>query len=54
MRRILIVLCLLLVPLPAFAWSEEGHRLVGELAERALTPAGDAGQDRMASHSCTR
>ena len=34
----LIVLSLLLLAGPAGAWSALGHRLVGELAQRHLTP----------------
>lgn len=36
MRRLLPV-CLALFCTPAFAWSDVGHRLVGELAERQLS-----------------
>lgn len=36
--RLLPACVLLLCAAPAFAWSELGHRMVGELAERHLTP----------------
>ena len=34
--------CIFLFPLQAFAWSNLGHRLVGEIAQRHLTPAANA------------
>ena len=41
MRRILLIALLLLAP-SAMAWSALGHRLVGELAQRHLSPAANA------------
>lgn len=35
--RHLMAICLLLMPLGALGWGEQGHRIVGELAERQLT-----------------
>lgn len=40
--RILVVLLCLGVASPAFAWSGLGHRLVGELAQRHLSPEASA------------
>ena len=37
-----LVSCLLLFPLQALAWSNLGHRLVGDIAQRHLTPAANA------------
>ena len=37
-----LVSCLLLLPLQALAWSNLGHRLVGDIAQRHLTPAANA------------
>lgn len=44
MIRILtcLVACISLVPFHAMAWSNLGHRLVGDLAQRHLTPAANA------------
>lgn len=42
MLRSLVALLLLSLALPAGAWSRLGHRLVGELAARELTPAARA------------
>ena len=39
MKRLLGSILLFSLSLPAFGWSLEGHRLVGELAERQLSPA---------------
>lgn len=39
MKRLLPLIALLLLASPAFGWSKQGHQLVGELAERDLTPA---------------
>ena len=38
MKKILAALALLLLQQPAFAWNEEGHSIVAELAQRRLTP----------------
>lgn len=38
-RRIALITLLLLATGPALGWSKQGHQLVGELAERELTPA---------------
>ncbi|WP_246191556.1 S1/P1 nuclease [Pseudoxanthomonas gei] len=38
----LLIACIFLLPLPAMAWSNLGHRLVGELAQRHLTAAANA------------
>lgn len=40
--RVLLSLCLIVLSLPAFGWSREGHELVGELAQRRLSPAAHA------------
>jgi hypothetical protein len=37
MRR-LLALCLLLIPSPALAWSEAGHKIIASIAFRRLTP----------------
>jgi len=42
MRRFLLTALLLLLAPSAMAWSALGHRLVGELAQRHLTPAVNA------------
>jgi hypothetical protein len=34
--------CLFLLPQPAAAWSKPGHRMVGDIAQRHLTPAAAA------------
>lgn len=39
MKRLLAGLIVAALALPAYAWGELGHRLVGSLAERDLTPA---------------
>jgi len=39
MRRLIALITLLLATGPALGWSKQGHQLVGELAERELTPA---------------
>lgn len=36
---LLVLLLVSALPAPAHAWSRQGHQLVGELAERDLTPA---------------
>lgn len=41
-RTVLLCLALLLAAGDALAWSREGHELVGELAERRLSPAARA------------
>ena len=40
-RLCLLALSLALLPLPALAWGQLGHRLVGELAERHLSPTAE-------------
>ena len=47
MNRLLPALILLAVAAPAFGWSKQGHQLVGELAERDLTPAARAEVQRL-------
>ena len=42
MRRLLLTALLLLLAPSAMAWSALGHRLVGELAQRHLSPAANA------------
>lgn len=42
MRRFALLLLALAISPAALAWSALGHRLVGELAERHLTPAAEA------------
>jgi len=42
LRTTLALCCLLLSIAPAHAWGPEGHRIVGQLAEQALTPAARA------------
>lgn len=42
MRRLLLTAFLLLLTSPAMAWSALGHRLVGDLAQRHLSPAANA------------
>ena len=42
MRRLLLTISLLLLAPSAMAWSALGHRLVGELAQRHLSPAATA------------
>lgn len=42
MRRLALLLLALAISPAALAWSALGHRLVGELAERHLTPAAEA------------
>jgi hypothetical protein len=39
MKRLISTVVLLALAAPAFGWSKQGHQLVGELAERDLTPA---------------
>lgn len=41
--RLIIATAALLVAVPAHAWGELGHRLVGDLAQSHLTPAARAG-----------
>lgn len=41
--RLIIVTAALLVAVPAHAWGELGHRLVGDLAQSRLTPAARTG-----------
>lgn len=38
MNRLIPILALLLLSSPALGWSKQGHQLVGELAERDLSP----------------
>jgi hypothetical protein len=38
----LLLACVLLCPSGAFAWSNLGHRMVGDIAQRHLTPAASA------------
>ena len=40
--RALLLLALVILPGKAFAWGEEGHRMVGEIAERYLGAAARA------------
>ncbi len=40
--RLLVAACLLLITPLALAWSNLGHRMVGDIAERHLTPAARA------------
>src|SRR5688500_7907700 len=42
MHRLLLAVALLLLAPSAWAWSALGHRLVGALAERHLTPSAEA------------
>lgn len=42
MRRFVFYASVLLLHAPCWAWGELGHRLVGELAQRQLTPQADA------------
>ena len=42
MKNVMLVLCLLAATPDASAWSREGHELVGELAQRRLSPAAQA------------
>src|SRR3546814_7761815 len=42
MPRLLFAALLLLLAPAALGWAQLGHRLVGELAQRHLTPAADA------------
>ena len=37
-----LIACLFLLPLPAGAWSKQGHRMVGDIAQRHLTPVAAA------------
>ncbi len=37
-----LIVCLCLLPQPAAAWSKPGHRMVGDIAQRHLTPAAAA------------
>ena len=37
-----LIACLFLLPLPARAWSKQGHRMVGDIAQRHLTPVAAA------------
>jgi hypothetical protein len=48
MRAVFVTL--LLFSSPAFAWGEFGHRLVGELAERQLSPAARAAVAELLKH----
>ena len=36
MKKLVIVLVSICVPLAAFAWGQSGHRIVGELAQTQL------------------
>lgn len=45
-----LLLTLLLLPSPTFAWGEFGHRLVGELAERQLSPEARAAVAELLKH----
>ncbi len=47
MKRLFPALLLLAFAAPAFAWSKQGHQLVGSLAESDLTPAARAEVDRL-------
>jgi hypothetical protein len=38
----LLLACILLCPLHVLAWSNSGHRMVGDIAQRHLTPAASA------------
>src|SRR3546814_3293682 len=42
MPRLLLAALLLLLAPAALGWAQLGHRLIGELAQRHLTPAADA------------
>ena len=42
MKNAMLALCLLAFTADASAWSREGHELVGELAQRRLSPAAQA------------
>jgi len=46
-RACLAILALLIVSAPAMAWGPQGHRIVGDLAERQLTPAAHAEVQRL-------
>ena len=37
-----LIACLFLLPLPAGAWSKQGHRMVGDIAQRHLAPVAAA------------
>ena len=37
-RRVLAALFLIMLPAPAFAWGEAGHRIIARIAEWQLTP----------------
>lgn len=47
MNRLILAVILLALAAPAFGWSKQGHQLVGELAQRDLTPATLAEVDRL-------
>ena len=47
MKRLITAAILLAFTAPAFGWSKQGHQLVGELAQRELTPAARAEVDRL-------
>ena len=47
MKRLIPAVILLAFAAPAFGWSKQGHQLVGELAQRDLTPAAQAEVSRL-------
>ncbi len=47
MKRLIPAVILLALAAPAFGWSKQGHQLVGDLAERDLTPAARAEVERL-------
>lgn len=42
MKRWIAMLCIWALPWPAWAWGQEGHSIVAELAQRRLSPAASA------------
>ena len=47
LRTCLLFVSLICLPLAAHAWGSQGHRIVGELAARQLTPAASAQVQRL-------
>ena len=41
-KRVVLLLALCLLASPGLGWKRDGHRIVGELAQRQLTPAARA------------
>jgi hypothetical protein len=51
MKKMIALLCLLLMPLPAHAWGSSGHSVVAEIAQRELSNEARQAVDQLLDHA---